>query len=210
MSASIYDKALLEKLKNWIKDPNLTITGPDETRRLFEYIADKSDDGKIKLPLITLRRAPSMRILSTNKKPLAFDGWRKNNNSIKGDQLNAIPIQLNYQIDIYTRYFEEAEEYVRNFIFNIINYPKLDIEIPYNNSRIIHSSNIRLDEEVNDNSDIPERLVPGQFTRKTIGIYIDDAYLFDYKTKDTIKIDGEVETYLEPTSLLIDLKDELK
>lgn len=197
MSVSLYDKALLDKLKNWVKDSSIKITGPEETRRLFEYTADQNNDKPITLPLITLRKSRTVTINSIQKQPLTYDGYRKNNNGIKGDQLNGIPITINYQIDIYTRYAEEAEEYVRNFIFNIINYPKVKIEIPYNNSRIVHDSNIRLNGEVNDNSDISERLVPGQFTRKTIPIYIDDAYLFDYRTKDTLKVDTTTEVVLK-------------
>lgn len=204
MSATYYDKALLAKLQNWIKDPKLKITGPDETRRLFEYIADVTNDKPIDLPLITLRRAPSMRILSMNKKPLSFDGWRKRSNGERVEQLNAIPIELTYQLDIYTRYLEEAEEYVRNFIFNLINHPKLSINIPYNSANITHESNIRINEEVSDNSDIPERLIAGQFTRKTISLYIDDAYLFDYKTKDTIKINGDVDVIIDTKVILED------
>lgn len=156
------------------------------------------------MPLITLRKDPTMTVLQTNKKPMTFDGWRRDsevykdkNGEIYGrtSQLNSVPIQLNYQIDIYTRYEEEAEEYLRNFIFNIINYPKLEIEIPYNSSNIKHISNIRLMPDIQNNSDIPERLIPGQFTRYTISINIDDAYLWDYRTKDNAKIvDTKVET----------------
>ena len=40
-----------------------------------------------------------------------------NADSKVSDHLNAVPITLKYQIDIYTRYQEEADEYVRNFIF---------------------------------------------------------------------------------------------
>lgn len=197
MSASLYDKALVNKLQNWIKDDTLKITSPNETRRLFEYRADITNDNPIKLPLITLRKDPTMTVLQTNKKPMTFDGWRKDNNGVRGSQLNGVPIQLNYQIDIYTRYEEEAEEYLRNFIFNIINYPKLEIEIPYNSSNIRHISNIRLMPDIQNNSDIPERLIPGQFTRYTISINIDDAYLWDYRTKDNAKIvDTKVETIL--------------
>lgn len=197
MSASLYDKALVNKLQNWIKDDTLKITSPNETRRLFEYRADITNDNPIKLPLITLRKDPTMTVLQTNKKPMTFDGWRKDNNGVRGSQLNGVPIQLNYQIDIYTRYEEEAEEYLRNFIFNIINYPKLEIEIPYNSSNIKHISNIRLMPDIQNNSDIPERLIPGQFTRYTISINIDDAYLWDYRTKDNAKIvDTKVETIL--------------
>ena len=193
MSAIFYDESLLKKIKNWVKDDSITITGTDETKRLFEYQADIKNDKPISLPLITLRRNPTLTVLSMNKKPLTFDGWRKDVDDGKGNQLNGIPINLTYQIDIYTRHFSESEDYVRSFIFNLINYPKLQIEIPYNNARIIHNSHIRLNADIQDNSDIPERLMPGQFTRRTITIYIDDAYLFDYKTKDTLKLDVEVE-----------------
>ena len=197
MSASLYDKALVNKLQNWIKDDTLKITSPNETRRLFEYKADITNDKPIELPLITLRKDPTMTILQTNKKPTSFDGWRKDVISTGTTQLNNVPIQLNYQIDIYTRYEEEAEEYVRNFVFNIINYPKLEIEIPYNNSNIKHNSNIRLLPDINNNSDIPERLIPGQFTRYTISINIDDAYLWDYRTKENARIvDTSVETFI--------------
>ena len=198
MSASLYDEALVKKLKNWIKDDSLTITSPSETRRLFQYQADKNNDNPIELPLITLRKDNTTTILSTNKKPLSFDWWRNDSVAFtdsldrrngKTNQLNAIPIQLNYQIDIYTRYQAEAEEYLRNFVFNIINYPKLEIEIPYNNSDIKAYANIRLVPDIIDNSDIPERLIAGQFTRFTISIYIDDAYLWNYRTKDNVFID---------------------
>ncbi|WP_300924725.1 hypothetical protein [uncultured Clostridium sp.] len=131
-----------------------------------------------------------MVITNTNKKPLTFSGAKDKVNKDKGNQLNAIPMQINYQLDIYTRYFEESDEYMRNFVFNIINYPKLEIEIPYNNSNIKHISYIRLSPDIEDNSDIPERLVEGQFTRRTLSLNIDDAYLFDYRTRDTVKIEN--------------------
>lgn len=188
MSSLGYDEALVQKLKYWTQDTSITITSPDETRRLFEYQADINNDKPIQLPLIALRRKPSIDIQSLNKKPLTFDGWRQQGNENKISQLNGIPIQLGYTIDIYTRHADEALDYVRSFIFNIINFPKLTIEIPYNDSKLTHNANIRLESPVTDNSDIPERLMPGQFSRWTISINIDDAYLFDYRTKDTLKI----------------------
>lgn len=190
MSSLGYDEALLKKLKGWIKDNTLNIIGPSESTELFKYKADTTDDKPIQLPMIVLRRLSPLKILSTNKKALTFDGWKKQNNGDKGDVLNGIPIQIDYQLDIYTRHFDESDEYVRNFIFNFINYPRVTIEIPYNNSKIEHSSNVRVQSDVDDNSDIPERLIVGQFYRRTISLYIDDAYMFDYKTKDTVKIES--------------------
>ena len=193
MSFYYYDTALLDKLKNWVGDQSIKITSPDETKRLFQYRADISDDSSIKLPLITLRRGRDINILNTNKKPLVFDGLTLNANEDQSDKLNGIPISLNYTIDIFTRYAKECDEYVRNFIFNIIKFPKLQIQIPYNNSNITHYANIRLEGNATDNSDISERLIAGQFTRFTIPIYIDDAYLFDYRIKPNYKINYDVE-----------------
>ena len=33
--------------------------------------------------------------------------------------INVIPIQIGYQIDIYTKGIAEADEYIRNFVFNL-------------------------------------------------------------------------------------------
>ena len=187
MAFYYYDQALLEKIQGWVGDNKIKITGPEETRRLFQYRADVNNDEPIQLPLITLRRNREVNILSTNKKPLVFDGLTLNATKEKSDQLNGIPIHLSYQIDIYTRYERECDEYVRNFIFNIIKFPKIQIQIPYNDS------NIRLEGSVTNNSDISERLVAGQFTRFTIPIYIDDAYLFDYRFRPNYDIEYKVE-----------------
>jgi len=193
MSVRFYDEALVNKIKSWSKNTNLTITSPDETTRLFEITADENKDS-IKLPLIAIRRTPNIDLLLTNKKPLTFDAKTLEANEKKSLQLNAIPININYQIDIYTRFAEEADEYVRNFVFNIINFPKLMITLPYHDKDIKHVSNIRLQPTISDNSSIPERFVAGQFTRQTLAIFVDDAYLFDLRYRDNIVIDPE---YLE-------------
>ena len=73
-------------------------------------------------------------------------------------------------------------------MFSIISHPKIVIEIPYNDSKLSYTCFMELREDIADNSDIPERLIPGQFTRFTIGIDIDDAYLFDVRIKDNLSI----------------------
>ena len=193
MSVAIYDKALLTKFKRWIKDKNLTILGVDQTSRLFRYRADTNNDKPIQLPLISLSRNPTVSIVSTSKRPLSYDSSTREYTEDKTNKLNAIPIKISYQLDIYCRYVEEVEEYVRNFVFNIINYPKLDIEIPYKNSKIISNSYLSIDSDINDNSDISERLIEDQFTRRTITFSLNDAYLYDYKTLDNWKIDTGIE-----------------
>lgn len=197
MSVVLYDEALLNKIKKWVLDPKITITGVNETSRVFEYKADTSKNENVKLPLIALRRLSPYRLKQTVKTPLSSRGWKIEASDEKISQLNCIPISINYQLDIYTRFLEEAEEYARNFVFNIINYPKVSIVIPYNKANLPYISNVRISEEIDDNSDIPERLIPGQFTRKTLNLYIDDAYLFDYNTKDTLSLETELEVELD-------------
>ena len=54
---------------------------------------------------------------------MTFDGATIEATLKKSKSLQAIPIRLQYQIDIFTRYREEADEYLRNFVYNILNYP---------------------------------------------------------------------------------------
>lgn len=188
MSVKLYDDALLEKFKRWTAGSNIFLTGVNETRRLFDVVSDIKNDAPIQLPIITLSRPGGYTILNKNRRPISFDGARAIVNDNGGAKLNAVSIGIAYQIDIYTRYLEEADEYARNLVFNIINYPKLTVEIPYEDLNLLHDANIRLTSDVEDNSDIPERMIAGQFTRLTLGINIDDAYLFDVRISPNISI----------------------
>lgn len=191
MAVKLYDEALINKIRKWVIDDKITITSPDETRRLFQYRADIANDQPIQLPLIAVSRGKTINVLNTQKKPSTFDGITIQANNNKVVSLVQVPISLDYQIDIYTRYMAEGDEYIRNFVFNIINFPQLDVTIPYNNLNYKHNSNIRMTNEIQDNSDIPERLIEGQFTRYTIGLTIDDAYFWSVPVKDTLKIEWD-------------------
>ena len=188
MAVRFYDDALLAKFKKWTADTQVQLTGVNETKRLFEVVLDKQNDKPIQLPLIAISRNGGYSIQERYKQPRSYNGSTMIQNPDTSAKLNAIPIGISYQIDIYTRELAEADEYARNIVFNIINYPKLNIEIPYEDSGLTHDANIRLITDVEDNSDIPERLISGQFTRFTIGIDIDDAYLFDVRVKDNLSI----------------------
>ena len=191
MSVTLYDRALLRKFQYWIKDQQLTILGVNETTDLFKYKLDMNNDKPLTLPIIALSRDRNITINSVAKKPITYDGPKIESASNKTNQLNAIPITIPYQLDIYTRYDDEAQEYMRNFIFNLINFPKVDIEVPYNDSKIILNSYIELNPEYTDNSDIPEKLIRDQFSRQTINFVL-KANLCDYRAYDNWKIDCRV------------------
>lgn len=219
MSVSYYDNALTDKIQGWIKSNTLKVMGPDQSLRLFQTLADVNRDKAITLPCISLSRAPNVEISSDHKKPMSFDGlmiahpefppecdtdakkqaWLdalRDKQKAKSLQVNAIPMVLNYQLDIYTKTLKDADEYVRNFVFNFINHPKLTITLPYNGVNYTHDCNVKIVSPVQDNSDIPSRLFPGQFYRWTISLIIDDAYLFSIPVESLVDIkDIDVELY---------------
>lgn len=211
MAVRFYDEALANKLQNWIKDNKIHVLKPEETTRLFKMKADEANDKPIQLPLIALSRKTRINVLNRNKQPLSYDGMKikaydKDGNFVPMKsmiKLNAIPMKIDYQLDIYTAHMAEADEYMRNFVFNFVNYPNVIIEIPYNDCKILHESTVYLEEDVEDNSDIPERLVPGQFTRYTMHLTIDNAYLFSAPVKDNLVISKvQVEVKNNPTEVL--------
>lgn len=192
MSVRLYDEALLKKFKSWIKDDKLRILSPDDSTRLFQQRLDMQDDKPLSLPLIALSRDPQIELEYPHKKPMTYDGIMLRATEEKSLQLDAIPMTLNYQLDIYTRYSKEADEYMRNFVFNMVNHPVIAVEIPYNGIDYIHYGNMELLSTIEDNSDIPQRLFYDQFVRWTLKFTIRDAYLFSLPYKDNIQI-GEYE-----------------
>lgn len=194
MAVSLIDDALYAKIQNWIKDPNMRILKPSETLRLFQTVADLTNDKPLSLPMIAISRDSDIEVLQTNKKPLSFSGHILEANEQKVQLINGIPIEVSYQLDIYTKGYAEGDEYLRNFIFNFINYPKLTVTIPYNNIQYQHNANVRIEPTISDTSDIPQRLFSGQFTRWTIKLTVDDCYIFSIPISTTPSIElGTVE-----------------
>ena len=191
MALRYYDDVLAERLKRWIpENSHLRILKPDESKRLFELIANDNNDKNIKVPFIALSRDTSIEINSNIKQNKSFDGLKLANNDDITLQLNVIPVTLNYQLDIYTKTYDEGDEYLRSFLFKLINNPVLKIEIPYNNTSIQHIANIRVADQVSDTSDISERMFSGQFTRWTIQLELQDAFLFSIPYRKNWKLDG--------------------
>lgn len=211
MSFTLYDRAVTEKIKKWILDSNMVVLSPDETRRLFTWKATTDGDRPLTLPLISINRNRDVSIKTTSKQMLSHRGKIFNSEKGVSDHLNAIPMTLSYVINIYTRYLEEADEYVRNFVFQLINYPKIEIQIPYNNSQLTYTSYLTLQPEISDNSDIPERLIAGQFSRMTLAITLNDAYLFSYNHKhvsevESLQIETKTVEEIEPSTDEIRIK----
>ena len=193
MAISYYDEAITQKIKNWLADSTkLRVLSPDESNRLIQVVADESKDKPLKLPLIAISRNKDIEIGSTIKQNKSFDGLviGKDNTTAATVHLNVIPIKTTYQLDIYTKKRIEADEYVRQYLFKLINNPQIIIEIPYNNYVIKHTANLRVLNTVSDTSDIPTHVFSGQFYKWTIQLELQDGFLFSIPQKQGWKLVG--------------------
>lgn len=193
----------------------MQILKPEETSRLFEIEADVNKDRALQLPVIALSRNKDIELLCTKKQPRTFNAIpmkigdtpivdpttqdfnatvREAGSIGKKDisyiSMNVIPMKIGYQLDLYTKGMSEADEYIRNFVFNFINYPKLTVELPYLDLKLQHNATITLEESVTDNSDIKEHLFADQFVRFTLRLDIDDAYFFSLPEAQSAYVDS--------------------
>ena len=189
-----YDKALCDKIKQWDKDDRIHVYPREDISDSFTVIADDGKDHPISLPLVTISKDPNIELQLSTKRSLSYDGKRigvsAGNEVIK---LNAIPLLLTYQIDIYAEHYEEAFNFVRELTFKIVNNPKIIISFEYNGVKAEHVCYMNLLPSITDNSDIEERSFPGQFTRFTLQVELKDAYLFSIPIKEPYTIDGDIE-----------------
>lgn len=217
MAISYYDEAITQKIKGWLADSSkLRVLSPDESSRLLQLQAEDSEDQPLKLPLIAISRNKDIEIESAIKQNKSFDGLvigkdTTNNTTI---HLNVIPVKTTYQLDIYTKKRIEADEYVRQYLFKLINNPQIIIEIPYNNYIVRHTANLRVLDTVSDTSDIPTHVFPGQFYKWTIQLELQDGFLFSIPNKRNWKFIGievsTVDKISDPTEEEILFEYELK
>ena len=190
MAVRYYDDAICEKLKSWIKKSNIRVLKPNEVTRLFQLQAEDKNDEPLTLPLIAISRDPSINISVATRRSLTCDGLKLDGTRLATVQLEAIPLEIHYQVDIYTQKYEEGDEYLRQFIYGFVNYPKMKVEIPYNGAKIEHVCYLRLANTVTDNSDVAEKLFPDEFTRWTLQLTLNDAYLFSVPVNENGRIIG--------------------
>lgn len=193
MAISYYDEAVTKKIKGWLADSSkLRVLSPEESSRLIQLHAEDSEDQPLKLPLIAISRNSDLEIESTIKQNKSFDGLVIGKNTVTNTtiHLNVIPVKTTYQLDIYTKKRIEADEYVRQYLFKLINNPQIIIEIPYNNYLVQHTANLRVLNTVSDTSDISTHIFPGQFYKWTIQLELQDGFLFSIPQKQNWRIIG--------------------
>jgi hypothetical protein len=193
MAISYYDEAVTQKIKGWLADSSkLRVLSPDESTIALQLNAEDTNDQPLKLPFMSISRNKDLEIESTIKQNKSFDGLiiGKDNTGAVTIHLNVIPVKTTYQLDIYTKKRIEADEYVRQYLFKLINNPQIIIEIPYNNYIVRHTANLRVLSTVSDTSDIPTHVFSGQFYKWTIQLELQDGFLFSIPQKNNWRFVG--------------------
>lgn len=188
MAIRYYDDILAAKLKRWNPTSELRVLKPNEVKRLFALSAEDSKDSPLPLPCIALSRNNDLEISANIKTPKSYAGLKVRQTEAETMLLNAIPVRPQYQLDIYTKTAEEGDEYLRQYLFKLINNPVIKIVIPYNGVEIEQIANIRVLNTVSDTSEISERLFSGQFNRWTLQLEIQDAFLYDVPYRKNWKL----------------------
>ena len=196
MAIRYYDDVIAAKLKRWNPIADLRVLKPNEVKRLFALNAEDSGDKPLTLPCIALSRNNDLEIEANIKTPKSYAGLKLKQTEAETLLLNAIPVRPQYQIDIYTKTAEEGDEYLRQYLFKLINNPVIKIVVPYNGVEVEQIANIRVMNTVSDTSEISERLFSGQFNRWTIQFEVQDAFLYDVPYRKNWKL------YLDDSEIL--------
>ena len=212
MAVRYYDDVIAAKLKRWNPSADLRVLKPNEVKRLFALSAEDLEDKPLTLPCIALSRNNDLEIEVNYKTPKSYAGLKLKQTEAETLLLNAIPVRLQYQLDIYTKTAEEGDEYLRQYLFKLINNPVIKIVVPYNGVEVEQIANIRVMNTVSDTSEISERLFSGQFNRWTLQFEVQDAFLYDvpyrknwklYVSEQEIMPAGECSTFEVGESLYL-------
>lgn len=196
-----YDLAIIEDLRarfNHTKDGKQktnNIIQITNAENVFNIIGDIQNDN-IQFPIISLVRT-GWQIEDYSQEFMNNSGGLvgyledEPGSRVRQVRLQAIPIQINYQLDIWTQNRLDNDIIAREFIWFYKQNPQMRVKIPHG-LNITHPFNIGIENEIVDNSDIAEHNSRGRYYRQTLGLYTDkDAYLWKSSVTNVPMIDLE-------------------
>jgi len=191
MSVIYYDTALKEKIKGVFDN---TFFAP--TDEAFRECA-KVNYGKVKLPMISFYRPDGFTINWSRYNHEEFlKGYpvKQVKDHPKGKQrgIKALPVRLNYQLDIWSATKRDCDRLSEEIILFLKYYPMIEFVNPrielYRHDAEAEGEQIpkkfevalHIEETVQDNSDIASFGDRGRYYRNTLQIYFEEPRLFYY------------------------------
>lgn len=186
MSVYSYDEAIISDLRMIVQDNRIHIVPPDN---LFRLLA-RTDSDRVEFPAISVTRR-GWSLSDSHPQMMKFDGTLLSHDEVNNRyiRLQAIPINISYQMDIWTKTRLENDSIMRELIFYYSTHPTLNVKIPYGQDTYYHKFNIFFDSDIEDNSDIANHINTGEYFRQTISFYTDDAYLWKSSSRGPTTVD---------------------
>lgn len=200
----LYSNAILEKLRELTANSETPILITDLGDNLFRrsILGSNSSTEEVKLPLIGLSRT-GWRLSRDKNYSMLKSGVSRDLFEDSDDQeysietfkevrdnkpaiVQAIPIEIDYQLDIVTNTLIENDMIVREFFFYFLQNPTLVVKVPYQLD-FNHTVNFIIGDEVEDNSDIENQERNGFYTRQTLTFSTEGAYLWKSDYRDMIE-----------------------
>lgn len=187
MSAYLYDDAIVNNLRSVIGDDRIHLTQVDRAMNVIPRI----DNDEFKLPLITLTRTGWRIKTDDHNHSSRYEGGITHkeiyNDDTRIQRVQFIPMQLDYNLDVWTRSRRENDEIIRELMWYFLVSPTLQVNIPYD-LNMTHNFNIFVEEDVEDNSDIAGQASHGEYFRQTLHLYTDDAKLWKSTSRGLSRI----------------------
>lgn len=191
MSVYFYDKAIVDRIRTIINDPEVNII---TNEKMFTKSKDSNDDPT--MPAVSLYRSGySLSTLNRNIVMYRKGRFSKDSETSKLYFTQALPITINYQVDVWTRTREQNDEFVRELLWYFTLFPEHRIQLEYEQYKKDIGFHVFLGEQIVDNSEINEFENRGQYYRSTFEIVVDEAQIFMVKTTDYNKIKVTLKSY---------------
>ena len=185
MSVNLYDKAIVEDLRKLTEDTRIHIVPSENAFRTIGKLNNTED--YIELPLISISRTGWSLLDAQHSQKFEGATYQYDRKEDYVQNIQLMPIKINYLLDVWTRTKEENDDIMRELIFYYTDHPTMFVTVPYG-ADYKHKFNIFFTDDVEDNSDIVEQKNRGEYFRQTIGFYTDDAYLWKTSSRPFTKI----------------------
>jgi hypothetical protein len=134
----------------------------------------EDNGGKYKLPLISVFRTPTISVTDNNNvNEWAFRrGTRLGPNKADGtfERLRLLPVQIEYQVDIWTEGVESVTGFFAELLFYVKDYPAFEVQLPSVPDPLGHILELT---DVVDNTDLLEEADRGRLGRMSLVFKVD-------------------------------------
>lgn len=191
MSVYLYDEAILNRIRTVLGEDTIHIITPE---KVFTKSNNKGDDPIF--PGVSLYR-PSYSLSTLGKTMSGYRVGRQEYSETLNQIIStrALPISINYQIDVYTRYREQNDELTKELLWFFSLYPLHKLTLTFDDYEKTIEFNVFLGDEITDNSEINEFENKGQYYRSSFYLTVDSAQLFLLSPTDKPKLEVVVKSY---------------